>query len=123
MGNLENSTVDYSTAKNQDLGQEKHVPVVTGDKSSIHVRVGSIPHPMEDKHYIEWIEIHTNLDTYRKDLGPTDLPEASFSLDADEQVMSVYAFCNLHGLWVMEMPKRIRTSSCAGEVMDWHSSR
>ena len=114
---------NYMDAKKTDLGSEKHVPVVTRNGNIVTVRIGSTPHPMVDEHYIEWIELQTNLDTYRKMLAPGEAPEAYFVIGNDEILTDVYAMCNIHGLWVKSMPRYIRTSSCMGEVVDWHSSR
>ncbi len=76
---------------------EKHVPIVDyGEK--ITVKVGSVPHPMEEKHYIEWIAVETDDATYRKYLQPGAKPEAQFELKADKVLIKAY--CNIHGLWV-----------------------
>jgi len=80
-----------------DAAQEKHIPVVERTVSSIKVKVGSIPHPMEEKHYIEWIEIVANGRVYRQFLNPGDAPEASFNVIAEK--VTARAYCNLHGLW------------------------
>ena len=80
-------------AKNEEEGTEKHKPVIDGKK----VRVGSVPHPMEEKHYIEWIEVIADDKAYRTFLKPGDAPEASFSVDAAD--VTVREYCNLHGLW------------------------
>ncbi|MCK4225655.1 desulfoferrodoxin [candidate division WOR-3 bacterium] len=80
-----------------DAAQEKHVPVVKKTVDGIIVQVGSIPHPMEEKHYIEWIEIITDREIYRHFLKPGDKPEALFKIKAE--VISVREYCNLHGLW------------------------
>ena len=83
--------------KTADVGSEKHVPVIEKTETGIKVKVGSIPHPMEEKHYIEWIEITADDKIYRKFLKPSDRPEAEFEVKADK--ISVRAYCNLHGLW------------------------
>jgi len=83
--------------KTEDEGKEKHVPVIEKTENGIKVKVGSVPHPMEENHYIEWIEVITNSDVYRKFLKPGDLPEAEFNIK-DEQI-TVRIYCNLHGLW------------------------
>ena len=80
-----------------DASREKHVPVVEKTAGGIIVRVGSIPHPMEEKHYIEWIEVIVGGKACRQFLQPGDAPEASFPVTADDFV--VRAYCNLHGLW------------------------
>lgn len=83
--------------KTEDVGMEKHVPTVEKIKDGVKVKVGSIPHPMEEKHYIEWIEITVDEMTYRKFLKPGDKPEAIFKLEADR--IQARAYCNIHGLW------------------------
>jgi superoxide reductase len=80
-----------------DAGQEKHVPVVEKTANGIKVKIGSIPHPMEPEHYIEWIEVIADGAVYRKFLKPHDAPEAEFCLTADE--ITARAYCNIHGLW------------------------
>lgn len=114
--------VDYASAKTEDTGREKHVPIVTSRGNIVNVMVGGVPHPMEEKHYIEWIELQTNFDIYRKYLKPGEEPSAMFVLGSNEILMSVYAYCNIHGLWVKYMPRHIK-SSCMGTVIDWHSER
>lgn len=83
--------------KNQDEGQEKHVPVVEKKDNLIIVKVGSIPHPMEDAHFIEWIEIDADNKSYRQYLKPGDEPKAEFPISAEK--ISARAYCNIHGLW------------------------
>ena len=77
---------------------EKHKPVVERVSGGIVVQVGSVPHPMESEHYIEWIEVITEHRTYRKRLGPGKSPEAEFLFEAEH--FQVRAYCNLHGLWI-----------------------
>ncbi|MEM2250608.1 MAG: desulfoferrodoxin [Candidatus Hadarchaeales archaeon] len=83
--------------KTVDVGKEKHVPIIERVKGGVIVKVGSIPHPMEEKHYIEWIELVTDRGSYRKFLKPGDAPEAFFPVQ-EEQVKS-REYCNIHGLW------------------------
>ena len=80
-----------------DAAREKHVPVVEKVAGGYKVRVGSVPHPMEEKHFIEWIELVAGDKAYRQFLSPGQAPEAFFSVEAE----SVFAreYCNLHGLW------------------------
>lgn len=80
-----------------DASLEKHVPVLEKTSSGFRVKVGSAQHPMEEKHYIEWIEIIAGDKLYRKWLKPGDVPEAVFEIDADQVIAREY--CNLHGLW------------------------
>ncbi len=83
--------------KNEEEGMEKHVPTVEMTDDGIIVRVGSVDHPMEAEHYIEWIEVVTEHRTYRKTLEPGQEPMAEFCLEAKN--LTVRAYCNLHGLW------------------------
>lgn len=80
-----------------DAAKEKHVPVVTQVADGYKVVVGSVAHPMEDKHWIEWIEITADGKVYRQDLKPGMAPEATFCIKADK--VSAREYCNLHGLW------------------------
>ena len=80
-----------------DAAQEKHVPVIEKTSGGVKVKVGSVAHPMEDKHYIEWIEAIAGGKAYRQFLKPGDAPEATFKIDAAD--VSAREFCNLHGLW------------------------
>ncbi len=80
-----------------DAAKEKHVPVVEKVADSFKVKVGSVAHPMEEKHYIEWIEIIADGKAYRQFLNPGDSPEAFFKIDAESVIAREY--CNLHGLW------------------------
>lgn len=80
-----------------DAAKEKHVPVIEKVEGGVLVKVGSVAHPMEEKHYIEWIEIHAGNKLYRKYLKPGDKPEALFKID--EEVDYAREYCNLHGLW------------------------
>jgi superoxide reductase len=80
-----------------DAAKEKHVPVIEKTTSGITVKVGSVAHPMEEKHYIEWIEIVADGKAYRQFLKPDDAPEATFAIMATNIIAREY--CNLHGLW------------------------
>ena len=81
-----------------DAAKEKHIPVVEKIEGGFRVKVGSVPHPMEDKHYIEWIEVITDDGrVYRQFLNPGNAPEAVFKIDANKIISREY--CNLHGLW------------------------
>lgn len=80
-----------------DAAKEKHVPVVEKTADGFLVKVGSVAHPMEEKHYIEWIELVADGKAYRAFLKPGDVPEALFRIDAKEVFAREY--CNLHGLW------------------------
>jgi len=80
-----------------DAAKEKHVPVVEKVDGGIIVKVGTVEHPMVEKHYIEWIEVQTENKIYRKYLSPGDKPQALFLLQ--EEVLCVREYCNVHGLW------------------------
>jgi superoxide reductase len=80
-----------------DAAKEKHVPVVEKTRDGFKVKVGSVAHPMEEKHYIEWIEIIADGKAYRQFLNPGDAPEAFFKIDAKQVIAREY--CNIHGLW------------------------
>ena len=84
-------------AKTADQGKEKHVPVIEKLDSSIKVKIGSIPHPMEEKHFIEWVELIADGKTYKQFLNPGEKPEAVFKIEARKITARVY--CNIHGLW------------------------
>jgi len=83
--------------KTADATTEKHVPVIEKTDSSYKVTVGSTLHPMEEKHYIEWIEIIADGRAYRQFLNPGDAPEAEFCVQADS--VTAREHCNVHGLW------------------------
>jgi len=80
-----------------DAAKEKHVPVIEKVDGGFKVKVGSVAHPMEEKHYIEWIEIIADGKAYRQFLKPGDLPEAVFNIDAKS--VTAREYCNLHGQW------------------------
>jgi superoxide reductase len=80
-----------------DAAKEKHVPVIEKTSDGIKVKVGSVPHPMEEKHYIEWIEIMADGKGYRQFLNPGEQPEATFPVIAKD--IQAREYCNIHGLW------------------------
>jgi superoxide reductase len=80
-----------------DAAKEKHVPVIETIEGGVKVAVGSVAHPMEEKHYIEWIEIVADGKTYRQFLKPGDVPEAVFKIEAAS--VTAREYCNLHGHW------------------------
>lgn len=80
-----------------DASKEKHVPVIEKTATGIKVKVGSVAHPMEEKHYIEWIEVIADGKAYRRFLKPGEAPEATFEIQAAQIIAREY--CNLHGLW------------------------
>ena len=80
-----------------DAGKEKHVPVVEKTAAGIIVKIGGVPHPMEEKHYIEWVEVRTGESVYIRGFKPNEKPEAEFPVTSTN--VKVRAFCNVHGLW------------------------
>ncbi len=86
-----------------DAATEKHVPVVTVEGNVVKVAVGSVPHPMAEEHYIQWIYLETEKGLQVKALKPGTAPEAEFVLSADDKAVAAYEYCNLHGLWKKEI--------------------
>ena len=82
-----------------DGAVEKHVPVFEVKDGVVTVCVGSVEHPMLPEHYIEWIAIQTKNGNQRKALKPGDAPKATFYIGKADEVLAVYEYCNLHGLW------------------------
>ena len=84
--------------KTEDSSVEKHVPFIEKTSDGVLVKVGqNQDHPMEEKHYIEWIQIIADGEVYRKLLKPGDKPQAKFKISADK--ISAREYCNIHGLW------------------------
>ena len=82
-----------------DASVEKHVPVYNVENNMVNVSIGSIEHPMTNEHFIEWIYLKTNKGYQIKYLNPNEKPQASFILCNNEEVLSIYSYCNLHSLW------------------------
>lgn len=80
-----------------EASKEKHIPLIVKSENEVLVKIGSIEHPMEEKHYIEWIELQTTDNVYRKYLKPGDEPEAVFK--TNEEIICAREYCNIHGLW------------------------
>lgn len=80
-----------------EASKEKHIPVIESMEKGIKVKIGSVAHPMEEKHYIEWIELIADDRSYIKFLKAGDEPEATFCIKADS--FTAKAYCNIHGLW------------------------
>ena len=85
-----------------DASTEKHVPVFTMDGNKVFVMVGEVEHPMVPEHSIEWITMQTREGVQTKYLSPEDAPAASFANGSQDELVAVYAYCNLHGLWKAE---------------------
>lgn len=94
MTRLEPGTVEAS--------HEKHIPVVSIEDGKVKVDIGSVPHPMIDEHFIQWVYLQTDRGGQRKCFSPGDAPEVNFAL-AEEKPVAVFAYCNLHGLWMTEL--------------------
>ena len=89
--------MELLSANTVDASAEKHVPVIEKTKNGIKVKIGGIPHPMEETHYIEWIAIVFGNYVDCKFLKPGDAPEVEFNVQ-DENIIAL-EYCNLHGLW------------------------
>ncbi|MFP4657170.1 MAG: desulfoferrodoxin [Desulfonatronovibrionaceae bacterium] len=83
-----------------DASKEKHVPVIEKTSKGYKVVVGDVAHPMEEKHYIEWVELVADGKAYRQFLSPGQQPEAEFCVQADK--VTAREYCNIHGLWKAE---------------------
>ena len=82
-----------------DASVEKHVPVIEIDGDKIIVTVGSTPHPMTKEHHIEWVSLQSRFGNQRKALKPGMKPKVCFRVCEGDEILAVYAYCNLHGLW------------------------
>ncbi len=89
--------MDLLNENTTDAAKEKHVPVIEIGAGTITVKVGSVAHPMEAAHYIEWVELIADGQVYRQHLKPGDAPEATFNLTAS--AVTAREYCNLHGHW------------------------
>ncbi len=85
-----------------EASKEKHIPVATIEGDTVKVNVGSVDHPMTEEHLIEWVYLQTCRGGQRKCLKAGDAPTVTFAL-CDEKPVAVYAYCNLHGLWKVEL--------------------
>lgn len=93
-----NQPMELLEEKGQEQeGNEKHVPVVEKTEAGYKIKVGSVPHPMEEKHHIEWIELHYGDKVCRRHLKPEDVPEMEVKTDLPDVLARAY--CNVHGLW------------------------
>ncbi|QTA92482.1 desulfoferrodoxin [Desulfonema magnum] len=90
-------SMSLMTENTVDAAKEKHVPVLEKFSGGVKVKVGEVAHPMEEKHYIEWIEIIADGKVYREYLNPGEAPEATFTVEASQ--ITARGYCNLHGLW------------------------
>lgn len=92
-----NKPMELLDEKTADAATEKHVPVIEKVNGGYKIKVGSVPHPMEEKHFIEWIELLADGKAYRQFLEPGMAAEAVFNVKADS--VSAREHCNVHGLW------------------------
>ncbi|MBR9677343.1 desulfoferrodoxin [Candidatus Woesearchaeota archaeon] len=92
-----NQPMQLLTENTVDAAHEKHVPIIEKIPTGYKVRIGEIAHPMEEGHYIEFIELLAQGRSYKKFLNPGDKPETTF--DTNEDKVTIRAYCNLHGLW------------------------
>jgi superoxide reductase len=92
-----NQPMELLNENTTDAATEKHVPVLEKIDGGVKVTVGSVPHPMEAEHFIEWIELIVDGKAYHQFLNPGEKPEAVFMVEGEQ--MSAREYCNLHGLW------------------------
>ncbi|MDW8003099.1 MAG: desulfoferrodoxin [Deltaproteobacteria bacterium] len=92
-----NEAMNLLVENTVDASYEKHVPVVSREGERVEIKVGSVPHPMEETHYIEWVEVLTDGRVLRQFLNPKEEPKASFYEKTQDVIAREY--CNLHGLW------------------------
>lgn len=92
-----NEPMKLLTENTVDASKEKHVPVIEKGADGITIKVGSVQHPMEENHYIEWIEAIVDGMVYRRFLKPGEVPEAFFPVKGDS--VTAREYCNVHGLW------------------------
>jgi superoxide reductase len=88
-------------ANTVDAAREKHVPVIKKTGGAVAVQVGDAPHPMEENHFIEWIDLMAEGQIHRQYLDPGEAPEAEFTAGGSR--LTARAYCNLHGLWKGEV--------------------
>jgi superoxide reductase len=89
--------MELKTENTIDTATEKHVPVIEKTDNGVLVKIGEVAHPIEETHYIEWIEIIADGEVYKKYLSPDDKPQAEFCVEAES--IQAREYCNLHGLW------------------------
>ena len=83
-----------------EASREKHIPEYVVEGNKVSVVVGSVEHPMVPEHFIEWVSLQTKFGNQRKQLKPNEAPKVCFTLCEGDEVEAVYAYCNLHGLWM-----------------------
>lgn len=102
---LEDKSLKQIVAGEKEASLEKHIPhIVSNKKNTLEVAVGSVEHPMVDAHYIEWVlAVFENNQYQIKTLKPNEKPVAKFIYAAGSKPLAVYAYCNLHGLWMVKV--------------------
>ncbi len=103
LDNETDTNLEVLKANTVDASKEKHVPIVKVDGNKVTVQVGSVLHPMSDAHLITMITLVTDRKAIRRNLTPTDEPVAEFNLVDGEKVETCYEYCNLHGLWKIDL--------------------
>lgn len=98
-----NQPMDLMPEIQEDTGVEKHLPVIEIKNNEMVVTVGDTLHPMEEKHYIEWIELDIDGDTCKHFLKANDKPTATFPIPTDYDSITVRSYCNIHGLWSIKV--------------------
>ena len=95
------SSLEPITANSKEAAVEKHIPVVEEGKEGVTIQIGSVLHPMTEEHYIEWIFVELKNGTLKINLNPGEEPKVTIPYHKEE-ILSVYSYCNLHGLWKTE---------------------
>lgn len=90
-------------ANTTDAAQEKHVPAVTVEGDQVTVKVGSVPHPMTEEHKIVWIYLQTEKGEQLNCVDTQELAETEFKISSGDKLIAAFAYCNLHGLWKLEL--------------------
>lgn len=96
-------TMNELVANTTEASVEKHIPVLNINENKVKVQVGSTLHPMTQEHHISWIYLLTTQGVQRKHLEIDSAPTIEFTLTEDDKVLEAYAYCNLHGLWKVEL--------------------
>lgn len=99
----DNKMMELIPGFDESASKEKHIPDVKITDNKVEVVVGSVIHPMEEKHYIEWIYLETKKGGLFKKLKPKEEPKATFLLAEDDELQVVYEYCNIHGLWAKKV--------------------
>ena len=91
--------MELLTAGTDEMAFEKHRPAMSVSGSRVEIKVGSVPHPMTEGHFIQWILLHTDKGIHMRCLEPGDTSGTVFTLQEGEMALNAYAYCNIHGLW------------------------